>query len=137
MPNTLEPSGERKRSSSIIRSGIYVLPIVLACILLYVLNTTSPTTTGVMGILVVFLLLYAFSLSAVFVFLHLASKLLKRLRPKISIDSRRSYYLAMVLALLPVFLLALSSIGQLRATDVGLILCFLALASFYVIRRTA
>ncbi len=126
-----------KRPTSIIWRGMYLLPIVFASIVLYVLNTTNPTTSGILGILVVFLLFYAFCLSVFFVFIHLSLIAARRIGLRWNLDNRKAYYLATIVALMPVFLLALNSIGQLRFLDVFLVLCFVVFAGFYVLRRTA
>jgi hypothetical protein len=46
------------------------------------------------------------------------------------------YYIASIVALAPVFLLALNSIGQLEVKDFILVIMLVGLACFYVIRRS-
>ncbi len=115
---------------------MYVAPFIFAIIIVYILNMTSPLSIGPGGILAIFILLYAFFLSLFFAVIYLATKLLTGINKKIHLPQRKAYYLATVLAFMPVFLLALNSIGQLGFLDVVLTLVLVSVAGFYVMRRT-
>lgn len=118
------------------RHIMYVAPFVLVFLIAYVLSQTSPIDVGPVGILIVFLLLYGFFLSLFFLIIHLTLEVAKRLRSKSHLPIRKIYYLASVIAFMPVFLLALNSIGQLKVLDTVLVLSLVIVASFYVVRRT-
>ena len=126
---------------------IYCMPLVCLLLLFYVWSTTNPSTAGPMGVLFVFLLLYFFWASLLFTLIHLSSvvlgksKIFRFLLSKSKHDGARfnwksSYYIASIIAFVPVLLLALQSVNQLSPRDVLLVLLFTALAIFYVTRRT-
>lgn len=118
---------------------IRFLPVGSILVLFLVMNVTDPTR-NVASILLVFLLLYVFFASTFFVFLH---EVLHRVRFKKQIISpakmshRRAYYIASALAFIPVSLLAMQSLQQIKVFDVVLVGVLTALIIFYIIKRTA
>ena len=118
---------------------IRFLPVGSILVLFLVMNVTDPTR-NVASILLVFLLLYVFFASTFFVFLH---EVLHRVRFKKQIISpakmshRRAYYIASALAFIPVSLLAMQSLQQIKIFDVVLVGVLTALIIFYIIKRTA
>ncbi len=52
------------------------------------------------------------------------------------IGVRRAYYVASILAFIPVLTLAMNSLGQLQIRDILLVITLTAVAVFYVIKRT-
>lgn len=106
-----------------------------------VVNTTNPLSGGPATILLVFILLYLFFLPFFYGLLNVLAvgwRLVTRQRTANESKQtrlRRRYYVSSVLACLPLFLLALRSIGSVRLVDVGLVMVFIALAAFYVARR--
>jgi len=120
----------------LLRRFAYMLPLVIGVVIAYVITTFSPLAIGALVILMVFLLLYVLFLSLSFAVIQLAEQIGKTLDRKWHLTNRRSYYLATVIAALPVLLLALNSIGQLSFIDVILAFCFVLVASFYVLRQT-
>lgn len=117
---------------------IRFLPVGSILVLFLVMNVTDPTR-NVASILLVFLLLYVFFASTFFVFLH---EVLHRVRFKKQIISpakmshRRAYYIASALAFIPVSLLAMQSLQQIKVFDVVLVGVLTALIIFYIIKRT-
>jgi hypothetical protein len=105
-------------------------------LLLAVLNVTNPLQAGPLSILAVFILLYVFIFSVLSALLHLFHAVLKMIRPQ-SQSFRRGYYIASVLALAPVLLVALNTLGQLGMLEIILILLLVGLGCFYMVRRTA
>jgi hypothetical protein len=103
------------------------------------MNITDPTR-NVASILLVFLLLYVFFASLFFVLLH---EVLHRIRFKKQVigptkmSHRRAYYIASALAFIPVSLLAMQSLQQIRPFDVVLVGVLTSLIIFYIIKRTA
>lgn len=122
----------------------YIIPIVSLGVIFYFWNTTNPATIGPLGILFVFALLYIFWLSVFFVILHLGFIVLRKLsifdplvtrQQSKSFRSHVAYYIASILAFAPVLILAMQSVNQLTLRDVGLVILFVALMIFYVLKR--
>jgi hypothetical protein len=118
---------------------IRLLPIgSLLCVIL-IMNFTDPTKS-VASILLVFLLLYVFFASTFFVLLH---EVLHHVKLKRSIigpskmSHTRAYYIASALAFVPVSLLAMQSLQQIRVFDVVLVAVLTLLIIFYIIKRTS
>lgn len=126
-----------------VRRLLYWSPLLAATLLFTLWHATSPLEAGPLGMLVVFILVYIFCLGSFFIILHSSESLLKRVARAIgkkhtgeSLHFRRSYYIASVLAFMPVFLIAMHSVGQLRLQDVLLIIGFVLIAIFYVTKRS-
>lgn len=122
----------------------YIAPIIFLGILLYVWQTTHPASVGPAGILGVFLLLYLFFTSLLFIILHISLLFVHRLpllNKIFTIKKRKklkkyvAYYTASILAFAPVLILAMQSVNQFSWKDVGLVILFVCLAIFYVVRR--
>jgi|SRR6185503_21376239 len=116
---------------------IYVAPFAALILLGAVLNMTNPLESGPMVILVVFMLLYVLILSALSAALHLVGAVVRMVRPGRPFSLRRGYYMLTIIALAPVLLVALNTLGQLDALEIILILILVGLGCFYVVRRTA
>jgi hypothetical protein len=123
----------------------YIAPIIFLGILLYVWQSTHPASVGPVGILGVFLLLYLFFTSLFFIIIHISLLFIHRLpllNKFIYIKKRKklkkyvAYYTASIIAFAPVLILAMQSVNQLSWRDVGLVIIFVCLAIFYVVRRT-
>lgn len=118
---------------------IRTLPITSSIGIFLIMNMTDPTRS-VTSILLVFLLLYIFFASIFFVFLH---EVLHHVRFKRTIISpakmshNRAYYIASALAFVPVSLLAMQSLQQIRMFDLVLVGVLTTLIIFYIIKRTA
>lgn len=113
----------------------YALPI-LSCVGIVVLvNGTNPLDVGPAGILLVFGLVYVFISSSFYLLLSLVMVLLAYFITVSPVSRRKMYYVSSIVALAPVFLLALNSIGQLEAKDFILVFCLVALGCFYVLKR--
>lgn len=122
----------------------YVVPFLAILLLVLLWNSTNPATIGPLGILSVFVLLYLFWMSIFFIFLHLLFKLIEKVEwvqavlggkrtPKFR--HQKGYYIASILAFIPVLLLAMQSVSQLTLRDFGLVTLFVGLAIFYVLKR--
>lgn len=118
-------------------SKILSLSALAAFVLLSaLLQVTSPSTIHPAGILLVYVLLYVLILCVLTLFLVGISKLFVSARwIKLHMPTTKAYYYASVLALAPVVLLAMRSIGKLSMYEVLLIIFFEAIAIFYVSRR--
>lgn len=111
------------------------LPIVVAAVLLLVLNTASPLSVGPLGILMVFGLIYALVLSALYAVLTLVIGIAGRFTNVRSVSKKKLYYMATIVGMGPIFILALNSIGQLDMKDFVLVVVLIVIACFYVTRR--
>lgn len=122
----------------------YVTPLLALLLLFYIWATTSPITIGPSGILGVFVLLYLFWVSLFFIIIHLSFVIFKK-TPLFGFFIKRrdgrpfhwqlAYYVASIVAFVPVLLLAMQSVSQLTLRDVGLVVLFAGLAVFYVVKR--
>lgn len=118
---------------------IRFLPIGSILVLFLVMNITDPTR-NVASILLVFLLLYIFFASSFFVLLHEVLhhvRFRKQIISPAKMSHRRAYYIASALAFIPVSLLAMQSLQQIRPFDVILVGVLTSLIIFYIIKRTA
>jgi len=129
----------------ILRTIGYLIPLFALVALLFVTTSTDPVSIGPGGILVVFLLVYIFWAGLFFTAIHLgigiASRLLVKHRKSVTVRSvqigvRKAYYIASALAFVPVLFLAMNSLGQLQFRDVALVLVFMLLIIFYIVKRT-
>lgn len=110
-------------------------------VLIYILNATTPANVSPVIILVLFGSMYVTTVG-VLSFLMYGSQLLLR---KLLYENHRShllgvkflefYYYASVIALAPVILLAMQSVGKLGVYEVALVLVFEVVTLFYVYRR--
>jgi Ca2+/Na+ antiporter len=123
---------------------LLLTPFVLAAVLLYVFERTDPVSIGPGGILGVFILIYLITLSSLFIVLHFGVAFVSRIilkkrelvhKRQIKIGVRKAYYIASLFAFVPVLLLAMGSYSQLRFSDMLLIVAFIALVTFYIIKR--
>jgi hypothetical protein len=113
----------------------YTLPILSFAGLVLLLNRTNPLDVGPAGILLVFGLAYVFISSALYLLLTLIMMLSAYFVTIRATSRRKLYYLSSIIALAPVFLLALNSIGQLEAKDLVLVVALVGFACFYVLKR--
>ena len=121
---------------------ILIIGVVTALVLLLLMNFTSPSTAGPWGILAVFLLIYVASVSFIYLVLrNVATFLAKVSRPgllKLALEGTSSlklYYYSSILALSPVILLGMQSVGGVRWMDLTLLIVFEILACFYIYKR--
>lgn len=123
----------------------YLIPFFALTALLLISTLTDPVSVGPGGILIVFLLVYIFWAGLFFTVLHLGLDVLSRLIIKyrrtvtvrsLQVSVRKAYYIASALAFAPVLFLAMNSLGQLQIRDVGLVLVFMLLIIFYIVKRT-
>lgn len=108
--------------------------LVSAGLLLILLTTTTPATVGAFGILAVFLLTYTVTLSvftfAIWMLARLANKIGREMRlfhKPYSFTLKKSYYYSSVLALGPVIVISLQSVGGAGIYELGLVALFIFL----------
>ncbi len=121
--------------------GMLVVSVLL---LTFVLNVTTPNSAGATGILAVFVLTYLVALSALTFFMYGVSRLIVRLsrgvtikKPLRALTLKQSYYYSSVVALAPVILTSMQSVGVLGIYEVGLVIFLVVIGCIYVTKRTA
>lgn len=128
-----------------IRLLLLLSPFVTATLLAMALFATSPTAIGPGGVMGVFVLIYAFTLSVLFVLLHFGINWVSRLtiasqettqRRELKVGARKAYYIASVIAFVPVLFLAMRSFAELRLSDVLLVVIFVVIVVFYIVKRS-
>ena len=112
--------------------------------LVALLNMTTPLSSGAVGILSVFILTYASILSALTFFMYGVSRIVVRAsrtvtvqKPLQTITLKKAYYYSSVVALAPVIMISLESVGVLGPYEAGLVLFLVAIGCIYVTKRTA
>jgi len=118
--------------------------IVAAGVLLFFVTTTTPAHAGPLGILVVFLCLYVMLFSGLTFLIWGMQRIIVKLlspftvrRPMQPISLSRSYYFSSVLALAPVMLIGMQSVGSIGIYECGLAILFTAIGCIYIAKRTA
>lgn len=124
--------------------GKFLVGALLAALaaLIMLMKFTTPGQAGPLGVLAVFGLLYV-SVLCVLTFLIVfinkfcvkyASALLLR-KPVLLISKTKAYYFASVLALGPVMLIGMQSVGGVGVYELCLIILFLTTSCIYVAKR--
>ena len=124
---------------------VLTISLIAATMLLVVLlQTTTPATIGPLGILLVFVLMYVSVLCVLTFLLFTASRVIAKISSSITVKRPwqqltivRSYYFASVIALAPVMLIAMQSVGEVSFYEVVLIVVFVAISCIYISKRTA
>lgn len=103
------------------------------------MQTTSPSSIHPIGILLVFILLYVLALGVLTFFVYMAGTLLskttrnsKRRQP---LSLKRSYIYGSALALAPVMIVGMASIGRFGFYEILLVVLFECAVCFYVSKR--
>lgn len=118
-----------------------VLAISTLCALVLlsaVMQSTTPSSMHPLGILFVFFLIYLLVLGVLTFFMYGIRYLLARMRNREiarQVTLKRSYIYASVLALAPVMMIAISSIGRLGIYEFLLVTAFEIIACFYVAKH--
>ncbi|MGD8374087.1 MAG: hypothetical protein PVI21_04515 [Candidatus Woesebacteria bacterium] len=111
------------------------LPVLMVVLLFFALSVTSPLSAGPAGILLVFALMYLVALSLLFAALALVLVVVEKVANRTQTIGKKLYYIAAIVAMAPIFILALNTIGQLDIKDFILVLILELMACFYVARR--
>lgn len=117
---------------------------ILATIgLVYLLYTTTPTEAGAIGVLAVFLLSYIMLVVVLTFFIFWLHKIIIRvfysdkLTRMNDVSFRKSYYYSSIIALGPVMMVSLRSVGKDGILECGLIAVLLFLGCVYVSRQAS
>lgn len=119
-----------------------VLAISTLCafvLLSALMQTTSPSSIHPVGILAVFILLYTLALGVLTFFVYLVglafSRVARNRQHWQPLSLKRSYVYGSVLAMAPVMMVGMASIGRLGFYELLLIAVFEAVVCFYVSKR--
>lgn len=122
---------------------LFIIGLAAAGLLLVILNVMTPASGGAFGILAVFLLAYVALLVAVTFGLWALSRVVRKVISEIKpgraaekLPLKKAYYYASVIALAPVILVSLQSVGGVGVYELGLVLLFVLLGCVYIARRT-
>ncbi len=114
------------------------------CLLLLILNYTTPVTAGPFGVVLVFVLIYMSLFSLVAGILYSISKLISRLfgfimpsKPIMPLSLRKSYYFSIVISASPVIIVALYSVGQVSWYEYILVFLFIITSCTYIYKKTS
>lgn len=116
---------------------VLALSTLTAFVLLSALmHSTSPSTVHPMVILFVFILIYVLALGVLAFFVYGAVNTLGKMRRRrVEISLKHAYFYASVLALAPVMLVGMKSIGRANIYEVFLVIIFEVVACFYISRQ--
>lgn len=125
------------------RKGVVASIGIIALIAaLLMLQLTTPHMVGPLGVLAFFVLIYIASACATYLALLFGVKLVGRFATKgkwlariESVSHKKLYYYGSFIALAPVILLGMRSVGFVRATDILLLVIFQVIGCFYISRR--
>lgn len=116
-------------------SAAAVVVVASVLLLLIMFHATTPLSAGPLGILIVFTVIYALCTALFFMAVRATVTVLRRFGRANRFSGRKAYYVASVLGFVPVLYLTLSSMGGVTVWGVSLILVFVGLSLFYVLRR--
>jgi len=113
-----------------------VMGLLAMVFLVTMVNLTTPSGIGPLGVLVFFTLVYLVCLSVMVVlsraFFALRDKLQKS---RVHVGAKKSYYYGSVLAFVPMILIFMRSFGELNLLEVALAVLFAVLGCFYISKR--
>lgn len=124
---------------------ITIATVIAAALLIFVVTNISPTESGPAGILAVFFLLYVVFVGLFTALIRWSSWIVRtiqrwakfmRTKPPQELSTQKAYYLASVVALAPVMLIGIGSVGQLAWYEVVLVGLFVAIGYFYIEKRS-
>lgn len=121
-----------------ILTGVSVVVVAL------ITTSTLPSGIGPFGILVLFIAMYIATLGIVTFCILGLSRLTARLsrtaglsKPVETLALKESYYYGTIIALGPVMLIGMQSVGGIGVYEFGLVLTFTVLGCVYVARKTS
>ena len=121
---------------------IATISLASLCLLSYMVTFTSPADAGPFGLLTIFITAYLTFVGMISFFLYGVNCLMIMVFAKGTVKKtvrsftfKRAYYYSTVLALAPVLLVGLQSVGSISFYEVGLVILFEIIACVYVGKR--
>lgn len=112
------------------------------CLLIVLLNSTTPATAGPFGVLLIFIFIYILLLGVITYFLYWTSHLINHLsivfmakRPIRAISLKQSYYYSTIIAAAPIMLIGLQSVGMVSLYEFLLIILFVVIGCLYISKK--
>ncbi len=125
-----------------LEKSVAIITITSLCLLIVLLNISTPTTIGPLGILTVFILAYLSSLGVMTYFIYGFSRIAAHLgtaftikRPLSALSFKLAYYYSTVIAAAPIMLVGLQSVGSVGLYEVLLIIVFVVIGCVYITKR--
>lgn len=127
-----------------LKALLFLSPLLVIGLLYVIFQSTDPASIGPGGVLIVFVLIYLGCLSILFILLRfglywvgrlLALRKSRKAPALPGMEIRKAYYVASVLAFVPVIFLAMHAYSQLQFTDVALVAVLMSIVTFYIIKR--
>lgn len=119
------------------------ISVISTALLFILLRMTAPATIGPLGILFVFILMYLSVLGVVTFAILMINRVVIRTSsyPKNGpndqpMTTRRAYYFASVIALAPVIIVGMQSVGEIGVYDLLLVILFVVIGCIYIAKRT-
>lgn len=118
--------------------------VVSVVALVFILNMTNPSDSGPAGILAVLILVYVIACSVIILAAVLFDYIYRLIAPRqqdetVAVRTKRFYYRLLatcaVLAMAPILVMSLNSIGRLGFLDIVLIAAIELVAVFYVLKK--
>lgn len=116
--------------------------VVAIAVLALLLSTTEPATIGPLGILSIFVCMYVSVLGVLTFLLYSGSRLMGKIssaftvkKPLMPLSLRRAYYFSSVIALAPVMIIGMQSVGGVGIYELLLIVVFELIACIYIAKR--
>ena len=126
-----------------LKKVVIIITLVSLCLLIALVNTSTPTSIGPFGILAVFLTAYLSLLGVMTFFIYSVSKITAHLssaftirKPILALSFKRSYYYATVFSAAPIMLIGLQSVGSIGPYELLLVVVFVVIGCIYITKRT-
>jgi hypothetical protein len=121
---------------------ITTVTIISVCLLVVLLNISTPITVGPFGILIIFIFAYLSLVGLIAYIIRFSSLVVTRIsatfvprKPIEELSFRRSYYYSTVVAAGPIMLVGLMSVGSIGIYEIILIVIFIIIGCLYVSKR--
>ena len=123
---------------------VAIISVLALAVLLALLIFTTPVSAGPFGLLLVLVAAYIFSIGVISLVLYWGSRLTTYMvsgfvvkKPLKPIQYRRAYYYSTMLAMAPVMIVGLQSVGALGVYEVLLVFLFEIISCIYISRVIA
>lgn len=121
---------------------ILIMEFASLCLLIILLNTTTPATAGPFGILLIFIFMYIILLGLITYSVYWLSRLMSHLsivfitkQPFRTLSLKRSYYYSTIFSAAPILVLGLQSVGSVGFYEFILVLFFVSIGCLYVSKK--
>jgi len=104
--------------------------------LMIIINLTTPSDIGPLGVLVFFTLIYLVCLGVIVSLCRVFFTIKSRLKKETKASHRKSYYYGSVLAFVPMIFVFMRSFGRMNLLEIALVMLFAVVGCFYISKRT-